>query len=165
MHTDAHSYSLPYTHAYLHKLRPTTHTSTHTYAFSHAHTLSHTRTQPMHTCGHSCTLSLAHTWSGPRDAAAMRITGIELFFPYTRSYNKENRKGLGARDRKRAWPVRRKLAPAGWTPGLCGRDSGQTDRRGRWEVECPPRRLGPGAHPHHGPRRCHPLPPRFQMRN
>lgn len=145
----AHTHTLSYTHAHgctlihivihtcsLAQTQTHPHTCTHTYAFSHAHTLSHTRTQP-----HAHMWALIHIDTASPRQWAQRCCSDEdyrnrLFFPYTRSYNKENRKGLGARDRKRAWPARRKLAPAGWTRGLCGRDSGQTDRPGRWEMEC-----------------------------
>lgn len=76
---------------------------------AHAHTCSH-RNVDTHT--HTVTHTLTNT-----HAVGSGAEESSCFFLNTCSHTKENRKGLGARDRKRKWPAHREPAPAGWDSG------------------------------------------------
>lgn len=87
------------------------------------------------TCIYTCPQILMHAVGS--FAAVMisrtRESSCCLFSPNTCSYNKENRKGLGAKDRKGKWPVHRSRhwALSGWD------GSREGGRSSLWHLGCP----------------------------
>lgn len=170
-----------HTHTHLHgNMHILTHSPQPIHTCSHAHgctltylvtymlmcTNTHTHMCTPTTLAHTCLHTFAHTHGG--SIAAALTSGAEessCFFPNRCSHNKENRKGLGARDRKGKWPAPREPAPAGWTlGGLFGWDSG-TDRQMAVGSGggVPSRASGPWCPSSQQPCRRHS--PHFQARN
>ena len=149
--TGAHSHTCSHTHAHLHKLGPTL-LCMDTHMFFRAHTLSRTGTHPTLHVGslaHRCVHSHA---AGPWLLQRPQEQRNRVVFPNTCSHDKANRKGLGARAGRGSGLS----AGSRVDTGPAWRDAGrQTDAAG-WEVEGPPRHLGPAVHPHPSPRRAHP---------
>lgn len=86
-----------YTHmgAHIHIVTYTLHMPTTKHMYIHMHIHMSTNS---HTCSGSFTTVII---------SRTREPSCCLFSPNTCSYDKENRKGLGAKDRKRKWPVHR----------------------------------------------------------
>lgn len=91
---------------------------------AHVHIVTYTLHMPTTKHMHIHMPTNSHTCSGLIAAVMIsrtRESSCCLFSPNTCSYNKENRKGLGAKDRKGKWPVHRSrhwaVSLGGMAPG------------------------------------------------